>query len=59
MDTDEDFGWDDVVGDDGEDCWYCMGAGGVHDCGEDCCCCADPDEVTEDCPECGGTGFLR
>lgn len=26
-------------------CWKCMGDGGWHDCGEDCCCCADPEEL--------------
>ncbi len=40
-----------------ESCWYCMGAGGFHDCGEDCCPCADPDDdLNEDCPECDGQG---
>lgn len=56
MDTHEDD--DDDMGDGGEDCWYCFGEGGFHDCGEDCCCCADPEEITEDCPECGGSGIL-
>jgi hypothetical protein len=39
-------------------CWQCMGAGGWHDCGEDCCMCLDPDELTEICEECDGTGEL-
>ena len=40
-----------------ESCDYCNGEGGFHDCGEDCCCCADPEEITENCPECDGDGF--
>lgn len=39
-------------------CWMCGGAGGRHDCGEDCCACADKEEITEDCPECRGRGFF-
>ena len=45
-------------GDDGVQCWYCHGEGGFHDCGEDCCCCADPEEITDVCPECDGEGWL-
>jgi hypothetical protein len=45
--------------DDGTTCWACHGEGGYHDCGEDCCCCLDKDEITETCEECGGTGFCR
>lgn len=41
-----------------EDCWYCHGEGGFHDCGEDCCCCLDKEEITEVCPECHGRGLL-
>ena len=37
-------------------CWNCGGEGGFHDCGEDCCCCLDKDEITEDCTECNGDG---
>lgn len=57
MDMDEpidDFDYGDVDDDDG--CWYCHGEGGFHDCGEDCCCCLDKDEITRVCPECGGEG---
>ncbi len=39
------------------DCYECDGAGTVHDCGEDCCCCLNPD--TDDqviCRECKGKG---
>lgn len=36
-------------------CWHCHGDGGWHDCGEDCCCCADP-EPNEECPVCDGRG---
>ena len=41
-------------------CWACGGEGEYHDCGEDCCACADPehDEMHE-CPVCGGLGELR
>lgn len=41
---------------DDESCWQCHGEGGWHDCGEDCCCCLDKEEITEECDECGGTG---
>lgn len=39
-----------------EDCWHCGGEGGFHDCGEDCCCCLDKEEITHDCQECHGDG---
>lgn len=44
-------------GDDEDDrtCEVCGGSGFVHDCGEDCCCCDDPDDDTA-CEWCGGTG---
>lgn len=45
--------------DEGEACWSCRGDGYYHDCGEDTCCCAHPDEddlVT--CSDCNGTGWL-
>lgn len=29
-----------------------------HDCGEDCCCCLNP-EPNVTCADCGGTGFKR
>jgi len=41
-------------------CFHCGGEGFYHDCGEDTCCCADPE--SQDvfiCPECNGTGELR
>lgn len=44
---------------DRECCWACDGEGYYHDCGEDTCCCAHPEE--DDlfpCRECGGTGYL-
>ena len=41
------------------ECWDCGGQGGFHDCGEDCCACVNPEEVTEDCVTCGGHGFIR
>jgi hypothetical protein len=40
------------------ECWDCHGEGGYHDCGEDCCMCLDPEDITRDCPTCGGKGFL-
>lgn len=42
-----------------ESCWACHGEGYVHDCGEDCCCCANPEEDDcYPCQECGGSGEL-
>lgn len=41
------------------DCWNCGGSGfieGECTCGEDCCCCLEPDEP--ECDVCGGTGVL-
>jgi hypothetical protein len=32
--------------------------GFYHDCGEDCCCCADPVPNVE-CDECSGNGIVR
>lgn len=46
-------------GNGGEDCPDCGGEGGYHDCGEDCCCCLDPDRVTHACPTCKGKGWIR
>jgi hypothetical protein len=40
-----------------EACWHCHGAGGWHDCGDDCCPCLEP-EITDECPECDGEGWL-
>ena len=38
------------------DCWNCGGEGySSHDCGEDCCCCADP-EPNVPCDVCNGKG---
>lgn len=37
------------------DCWYGCDDGYFHDCGEDTCCCLDP-EPNEPCPECHGRG---
>lgn len=36
-------------------CQNCNGTGAYHDCGEDCCCCADP-EPNVVCEECDGEG---
>lgn len=38
-----------------EECYDCDGVGAYHDCGEDTCCCADPDPNCE-CPTCSGDG---
>jgi hypothetical protein len=41
-------------------CDACDGEGFYHDCGDDTCCCANPDE--DDiyaCDECGGTGWRQ
>ncbi len=40
------------------DCCDCYGEGGHHDCGEDSCCCLDPEEITHPCGYCKGTGTL-
>lgn len=41
-----------------EPCQQCGGDGVYgHDCGEDCCCCADPEE-SEPCDLCGGRGYF-
>lgn len=49
---------DDDYAEDRMQCWLCHGEGGFHDCGEDTCCCLDKDEITDDCPECDGEGWL-
>ena len=42
-----------------EACWRCHGEGSFHDCGEDSCCCLDPElDYMYACPECGGSGEL-
>lgn len=48
---------DDYPSDDEEYCSRCDGNGFYHDCGEDTCCCADPevDDLVV-CPDCQGTG---
>lgn len=41
------------------DCWNCGGMGyleGECTCGEDCCCCLDPEPPT--CDVCEGKGYL-
>jgi hypothetical protein len=48
--------------DDDDTCDRCDGQGGYHDCGEDTCCCADPDDAYSedwiDCEDCDGTGVI-
>lgn len=40
-------------------CDHCWGEGYLHDCGEDTCCCANPDEDDcYPCDDCGGSGVL-
>jgi hypothetical protein len=42
------------------ECWNCGGNGyseDFHDCGEDCCCCIDPEPG--ECPECHGRGYFK
>jgi hypothetical protein len=39
-----------------ESCWQCLGAGGFHNCGEDTCCCLDPEALDDVCEECEGEG---
>ena len=42
---------------DWQECENCDGEGlSGHDCGEDCCCCADPEEPNVPCGICGGHG---
>lgn len=41
------------------DCWDCGGSGFYEEsctCGEDCCCCLEPEPPR--CSECRGKGFL-
>ena len=38
-----------------EECWNCDEGYSSHDCGEDCCCCDDP-EPNVTCDICGGKG---
>ena len=40
------------------DCWNCGGEGvDGHDCGDDCCVCADPEDNVR-CHVCRGKGVL-
>ena len=39
-------------------CNECEDGFSHHDCGEDCCCCLDP-EPNVVCDECGGHGYLE
>lgn len=49
--------WDDMD-DDRDVCGECDGDGLYHDCGEDTCCCANPDDDLITCEHCNGTGYL-
>lgn len=41
-----------------EPCWKCGGEGlSHHDCGEDCCCCAEPINNVK-CDICNGEGYI-
>ncbi len=48
--------------DDDDTCDECLGEGGWHDCGEDTCCCLDPEDRTSldwiVCGVCGGSGRI-
>ena len=47
----------DIVCDGWHECPVCEGEGSIHNCGEDCCPCLDPD--TQDrvtCQRCNGKG---
>lgn len=49
----------DVLTTDVVTCWQCGGDGySCHDCGEDCCCCADPMPNVK-CDICNGEGYLE
>lgn len=49
--------WDDDAEE--EVCFACHGEGFYHDCGDDTCCCLNPDEdFVFTCDECGGKGSL-
>lgn len=37
------------------DCWNCDEGLSGHDCGEDCCCCLDPEDNVR-CDICAGKG---
>jgi len=37
------------------DCWNCEDGYSGHDCGEDCCCCLEPEDNVE-CDICDGEG---
>lgn len=42
-----------------EECWQCGGDGVFgHDCGEDSCCCLEPED-DEICEICGGVGAFK
>lgn len=42
-----------------EPCEQCGGDGVFgHECGDDTCCCLDPDD-NETCSECGGLGYFK
>lgn len=54
MSTDPYFDQDEFY--DWVDCWQCGGEGySDHDCGEDCCCCLNP-ENNVICDICNGAG---
>lgn len=36
-------------------CWNCEDGLAYHECGDDCCCCEDPEPNVE-CDICGGDG---
>jgi len=45
--------------DDEPECWNCAGTGFTHhDCGEDTCCCLDPEDNVR-CDTCEGRGYFE
>lgn len=43
-----------------DSCWYCLGDGYYHDCGDDTCCCLEPDFCCQiPCPECNPEGEIE
>ena len=48
---------EDCDGNGSVECWCCDGEGGYHNCGEDCCCCADAERNVH-CEVCDGAGVI-
>lgn len=50
-----DFKWEDYEFGEWVECWNCDEGYSGHDCGEDCCCCLDPEDNVI-CDICRGKG---